>query len=147
MAPCSLSPVEGVLRGLVRMNGSLVDVEADPATGRMSTSLQVHAPRVSERNMNEGDGLTSAGATERIFDPEAVHRWTDCYEDDHVKRQFSMGASLCDNGAASFTDAEEATEWTQSIFAMTNMVYEPQLNIALMIDAVYIPAYVSESTD
>ncbi|CAK0911469.1 unnamed protein product [Prorocentrum cordatum] len=142
-----LSPVKGVLRGLVRMNGSLVDVEADPATGRMSTNLQVHTPRVSERIIDEGGGFMSAGATERIFDSEAIHRWTDCYEDDYIKRQFSMGVSLGDNGAALFTDAEDATEWMQSIFAMTNMVYEPQLNIALMIDAVYIPAYVSESTD
>ncbi|CAK0790296.1 unnamed protein product, partial [Prorocentrum cordatum] len=137
-----LSPVSGRLRGLVRLNGSLVEVEADPATGMLSTSTQVHT---SARVTGYSEGLMASSPTTRTFDPEAIQRWTNCYTDDHITHALSMGVSLGDSGAALFSDAEDATEWMQSVFAMANMVYTPQLNIVLMIDAVYIPSMVGET--
>ncbi|CAK0888392.1 unnamed protein product [Prorocentrum cordatum] len=140
-----LSPVDGGLRGLVRMGGSLLDVEADPSTGTLAIAGEALAmERAAGFTADEGEWMPDLHGSARIFDPGAVERWTNCYTDDHITRALSMGVSIGSTLMARFTGAEDATEWLQSVFAMANMIYTPQLNFVLMIDQVYIPTLVGE---
>jgi hypothetical protein len=155
--------VYGNFKGIVRVNGSTLEFDADPGTGTLiAHDVVTQAPEtfydyrhtvIADAAIGEGtrrlprrNDNRDAHELARIFDPDAIDRWTDCYPGDDTTHALSIGVVIAAKFAATFNnDAELITTELQRIIANANMVYTPQLNFVLTIDQIYIPSLIGES--
>mmetsp|Transcript_23332 Transcript_23332/g.65304 ORF Transcript_23332/g.65304 Transcript_23332/m.65304 type:complete len:781 (+) Transcript_23332:72-2414(+) len=133
-----LSAVGRRMLGAVWIRGELLDIEADPATGRLTVDGLTGGGERSATVWNS----TGPGGRRLEFAPDNIERWTDCYAYDGATRVLSMGVAV---GTRLYTaegilgSVDDTLDWLQSVFAKANLVYTPQVNFVLTISDVYIP--------
>jgi hypothetical protein len=107
--------------------------------------LHVHAKSDSQLEFSrDGNVLGSCGNADSDGHDHGrrliVEKWNDCYDGDSATRSFSIGIAI---GSGLFqrkfsNDHEAVAKWINSIVAEANVIYRPQLNIALSVGEVVI---------